>query len=358
MTRTSNGGHGFRGCNEFRQTIQMPEEVENCEYPLVSIVVPNWNGMAFLEKCLQSLMSLTYPKYEVIVVDNGSSDGSTDFVRVNFKGVRLIANDRNLGFAKGSNIGIRASRGGMIVLLNNDVVVDPVWLSELVKATVASPKIGVASGIILRSKSSDVVWSAGNRIDAFTGYHWRVDYGKKLREVRDVDDIDYMSACALLAKREVVERIGLLDEGYFFSGEDADWILRARKAGYEFRLVVAAIAWHEGSATSRTVMKERYYWNSKSNFRFLFKNFPLGYLFTALFFQLILSPLFEVLFARRPSAYLLLKFKAFAWNIANLPRTMFERKKVKLAHGLDLKQRFRECMQVALARVRSRCYDF
>lgn len=333
-------------------------KVTSNKHPLVSIVVLNWNGLVYLEKCLQSLMHLTYPNYEVIVVDNGSSDGSPDMVKRNFKNVKLVINKTNLGFAKGNNIGIRASKGNLIVLLNNDVVVDPAWLSELVKATVDSPKIGLTSGIILQSKPSDIVWSAGKKIDAFTGISWRIGYGKKFEQIGKAEDIDYFSACALLVTRKVVEKIGLLDEGYFFYGEDADWALSARRAGYECKLATSAIVWHEGSATSKRALKKRYYWYNKGIFRLLFKHFPVEHLFTALFFQLILLSVFEVLFFRRPADYILLKLEAFARSIINLRKTMVERNKIKCFGDSNLKRRLRECLEIAKIRAAAHYYDF
>lgn len=334
------------------------QEVTNKNHPFVSIIVLNWNGLVCLEKCLESLMRLTYPNYEVIVVDNGSSDGSPDMVKRNFKNVRLIKNKRNLGFAKGNNVGIKASKGNFIVLLNNDVIVDPSWLSELVKAMVGSAKIGMMSGIVLQSKPSDIVWSAGKKIDAFTGIDWRIGYGKKLEQLGKVEDVDYFSACALLVTREVVEKIGLLDEGYFFYGEDADWALRARRAGYECKLTTSAIVWHEGSVTSKRALKKRYYWYNLGVFRLLFRHFPVGHLFTALFFQLILLSVFEVLLFRRPADYILLKFKAFARNFANIQKTVAERKEIGGFGKSKLRRRLRECVEIAKIRATSRYYDF
>lgn len=246
----------------------------------------------------------------------------------------------------------------MIVLLNNDVVVEPIWLSELVKGTAVSGRIGMAGGIALQGKPRNAVWSAGGRIDAFTGYQWRIGYGKRLEQVRETEDIDYLSGCALLVKREVAEKIGLLDEGYFFFGEDADWALRARRAGYECKLVRSAIVWHEGSATSRQLSKKRYYFYNVSTFRFLFKNSPLKYLFNALFFRLILLSVFEVFVFRCSPSYLFVKFRAFAWSISNLRETMLERKKVERFGDLNLRTRLRECLGIAKVHASSRYHDF
>jgi len=318
----------------------------NNNHPLVSIIVLNWNGMAYLEKCLQSLMSITYPNYEVIVVDNGSSDGSPDMVKKDFKNVTLIANKRNLGFAKGNNVGIEASKGNLIVLLNNDVVVDPTWLSELVKATVDSPKIGMTSGIVLQSKPSDVVWSSGKRIDVFTGITWRIGYGEKFKQIEKVEDIDYFSGCALLVKKQIILKIGLLDEGYFFYGEDADWNFCARRAGFDCEFAPLAIVWHEGSATRKRIPRKGYYWYNRSAFRLYFKHFPLIFLFTAILFRLIILSLFEILLFRRPISHISLRIAAFGDTLSELNEIITVRRKIHCLGKLHLKIRFREFLKV------------
>lgn len=330
----------------------MKKKALNGNCPLVSLVVLTWNGKAYLEKCLQSLMSLRYPNYEVIVVDNGSSDGSPNMVKRNFQKVKLIVNKRNLGFAKGNNIGIKASSGDLIVLLNNDVVADPFWLSELVKTVFHSPNIGMASGIVLQSKPSDVIWSAGMKIDAFTGFAWRIGYGEKFKQLKKVEDIDYFSGCALLVKKEVITKIGLLDEGYFFYGEDADWNFCARRAGFDCQFAPLAIVWHEGSATRKRIPREGYYWYNRSAFKLYFKHFPLVFLFTAVFFRLIISSLSEIFLFRRPIGYISLRIAAFAHTLLELNEITAIRKKINHLGKLPLKIRFREFLRVVKQSVR------
>jgi len=330
------------------------DKSNEADFPLVSIVVLNWNGMKYLEECLRSLTCLTYPNYEIIVVDNASSDASPDIVRRSFQNVRLIANNCNLGVAKGNNIGIKAARGDFVVLLNNDVVVDPSWLSELVKTVMQSPKTGIASGVILQGKPSDIVWEAGKKLDIFTGATWRIGYGKKLNQLGKIQEIDYFSTCAALIKKDVVKKIGLIDEGYFIYGEDADYALSARRAGYGCTLVPSAIVWHEGSASTKSMPSKKFYWLNLTYFRFFFKQFPLRYLFPASIFQLIFISFLQVLFFGFPVTYMLLKLKAFILNIVDLPKTMVERKKVECLGELDLKPRLREFLEVAIAREKGR----
>jgi len=314
--------------------------------PLVSIVVLNWNGLVYLEKCLQSLQFLKYPNCEIIVVDNGSSDGSPEMVKENFKNIQLIINNSNLGFAKGSNVGIKASKGDLVVLLNNDMVVDPCWMSELVKATLVSPRIGMTSGIVLQREPFDVVSEAGKKMDVFTGNTWRVGYGDKYSQLKKVDDIDYFSGGALLVRREVIRKIGLLDEGYFFTSEDADWSFCARRAGFDFALAPLALVWHEGSATRKRVPKTGYYWHNRSAFRLYFIHFPIVFLFTSVFFRIVISSLLETLVLKRQLQYISLRIAAFGHTLLDLQEIMKARRKVNRLGKLALKIRLEELLKV------------
>lgn len=332
----------------------MYNEIANEDYPLVSIVILNWNGKIYLKKCLLSLQCLTYPNYEVIVVDNGSSDGSPEIVKRDFKNVRLIANKCNLGVAKANNIGIKASNGDFVALLNNDVVVDPCWLSNLMQTAMQSPKIGIASGIVLQGKPSNHIWEIGKSMDAFTGTSWRIGYGKKFDELEKTSNIDYFSTCAALIRKELVKTFGLIDEGYFVYGEDADWAFCARRAGYECRLVPSAIIWHEGSASTKEIPSKRFYLLSVTNFRLYFKQFPLKYLFSTLVFQLIFVSIFQIFQFR--AYHIRLKLKAFLVNIINLPEIMVERRKVESIGKLDLQPKFREVLKIFMAHEKGREY--
>jgi len=318
------------------------------EKPFVSIIVPNWNGKHVLRPCLRSLTNLKYPNYEVIVVDNASTDGSPKIVKDEFPDVKLIVNEKNLVWAGGCNVGIKSAKGEMIAFFNNDAVADPEWLSKLVNVIRSSPQIGVVGGIVLCYEPKDIIDDAGMKIDPVTGIVWHVNRGKRLVQVEKQEDIDFISGVDLLTKREVIEKIGAFDEGYPLYNEETDWGLNAKRAGYECKIVPSAFVWHIGSFTVKKLPLAGYYFKSKSDFRFYFKNFPLRYLFTALFFQLILKPTFETFFFKNPR-FLLLKTKAFIWNLVRLRETIAKRKENNNL-GVVLKSRLRECLQVALYR--------
>lgn len=319
------------------------------ERPLVSIIIPNWNGKDILKICLQSLTNLTYPNYEIVVVDNASTDGSPEMVKKEFPDVKLIINKKNLVWAGGCNVGIKAARGDLIALFNNDAIADPNWLSGLVNVIKSSSNIGMVGGIEFCYEQSDVIDNTGMKIDPITGIVWRVNRGKRLTQLVGLEDIDFVSGVSPLLKRELIEKIGLFDENYPLYDEETDFCLNAKRAGYRFKIVPSAKVWHMGSTTVKKLPLKGYYSKSKSDFRFYFKNFPLKYLFTALLFQSIFIPAYEAWFFKNP-IFFLLKTKAFIWNLVRLRKIFAKRKEVELLGKTRLKSRLKECLEVAMHR--------
>ena len=214
----------------------------------VGIVVLNWKKVDDTLACLESLRQLEYPAFEVVVVDNGSADGSPALIRERFEGISLIENSRNLGFAAGNNVGIRhLLRRGVdyVLLLNNDTIVTSELLRVLVDYAEADPEIGILGPKIYYHREANIIWSAGGTLGP-TGEpgHLRVgetDDGSP----ESVRDVDYVTGCAILIKRRVVERIGLLDERFFIYFEEAEWCARARRAGFRVVYVPEARMWHK-----------------------------------------------------------------------------------------------------------------
>jgi GT2 family glycosyltransferase len=225
--------------------------------PQTAIIVLNWNGLRDTPDCLVSLERLDCPDYEVIVVDNGSTDGSTGVIREQFPGVTLIENRENLGFTGGNNAGLRyALRRGMdyALLLNNDTEVAPDFLRHMLKTTEADPNVGIAGPMIYYHQQPDQIWSAGGAIDRPRGQTRMIgldeqdigQYGAAPREV------DFVTGCALLVRKSVLEQVGLLDEQFFAYYEEVEWCERARRAGYHIVGVPRAKVWHKISPQARS----------------------------------------------------------------------------------------------------------
>ncbi|MGD9028919.1 MAG: glycosyltransferase family 2 protein [Anaerolineae bacterium] len=217
--------------------------------PLASIVIPNWNGAAHLPTCLDSLARQTLRDFETIVVDNGSTDGSLGLLAGRYPDVGVLALGENRGFAGACNVGIRASHGPFIVLLNNDTEVDAQWLEEVVSAFERHPEAGMVASKMLLFDRRDVLHTAGDlyRVDGVPGNRgvWQRDEGQ-------YDEEEFVfGACGGSAayRRTMLEQVGMLDEDFFYSCEDVDLAWRAQLTGWRCIYVPSAVVYHKLSAT-------------------------------------------------------------------------------------------------------------
>jgi len=203
--------------------------------PLISVIVVNWNGRHLLETCLPSLMMQTYDDYQVVVVDNGSTDDSLAWLRTHYPRVQIIANRENLGFAQANNQAIRATQSPYVATLNNDATPDPEWLGALVDAMESSAAVGEACGV---------------SVDR-AGIAWNRYMGEPERDDEVVSyEVFGPSACAALYRRAMLDAIGLFDETYFMYYEDVDLAWRAQQAGWRCLYVPKARVVHCHSATA------------------------------------------------------------------------------------------------------------
>jgi GT2 family glycosyltransferase len=240
--------------------------------PRVGIVLLNWNQPADTLACLESLSRLEYGAFEVVVVDNGSTDGSPEVLRQAFPDVTLIENDRNLGFAAGNNVGIQYlldHAAEYVLLLNNDTEVPPSLLRRLVDVAQSDPRIGIVGPKILYYQPNDVIWSAGGQIDRLgRSSHLRFD---EVADDRDLSprDVDYVTGCALLIKRQAIEKVGALDERFFIYYEEAEWCARVHRAGYRIVYVPQAHMWHKIQQAARNHSRRYLYLMARNRLLFL-----------------------------------------------------------------------------------------
>ena len=214
-----------------------------------SVVVLNFNGREHLELCLSSLLRQTHTSFEVILVDNGSTDGSAGYVRGAFPWVQVIRLDHNVGFCGGNNAGIRAARGRFIALLNNDTEVASAWLESLSQAMRTNQHAGLCASRMMRFWERDVIDNAGDLL-ASTGC--ALERGRGQTESPEFGaDCDVFGACAgaALYRRSMLDEIGLLDERFFLTYEDLDLSFRARLAGYGCVYVADAVVYHKVRGT-------------------------------------------------------------------------------------------------------------
>ncbi len=213
-----------------------------------SIILLNWNNLSDLKECLNSLVRIDYLNYEIILVDNGSSDDSAEKIKKMFPQIIPIKNDENLGFAEGNNVGIRyamAKGADYILLLNNDTVVEPDFLSILVRVAESDAEIGIVGPRIF-FYDSKTLWFAGGILNRKTGFTYHLGEGRQdVDQFDKIIEADFISGCAMLIKKSVLMKIGFLDKDYFNSHEDADFCLRAKNAGFKILFEPKAVIYHK-----------------------------------------------------------------------------------------------------------------
>ncbi len=240
--------------------------------PLVSVVVINWNGKQHLPPCLDSLRGQTYPRVEVIVADNASTDGSQALVREQYPAVKLVALPENRGFTGGNNAGIEASTGEIVILLNNDTEVDAGWVVAVVDAFERHPDAGMVASKMLLFDRRDTFHTAGDyyQLDGMPGNRgvWQQDTGQY-----DADEYVW-GACggAMAVRRGVLDRVGLLDDDFFFSAEDVDFAWRAQLAGFRCVYAPQSVVYLHLAATGGDVTAS--YYNGRNFIYVLAKNYP------------------------------------------------------------------------------------
>lgn len=241
--------------------------------PSVTVIVLNWNGLDVTLECLASLARLDHPVPEVVVVDNGSTDGSAEGVRAQFPKAALIETGENLGFAGGNNVGIRYAleRGAdHVLLLNNDTVVAPDFLRLLVQAIEADPAAGMAGPMIYFYDQPEVIWSAGGAIDWQRGCTWMVGLDERDEGQYDaVREVDFVTGCALLARREAIEKAGMLDPRFFMYYEETEWCVRTARAGYKILHVPQAHIWHKIAPGAQADSPRVHYYMTRNRLLFL-----------------------------------------------------------------------------------------
>jgi len=220
--------------------------------PLVYIITINWNGLEDTIECLHSLERITYPNYRIIVVDNGSQNVESNILMEKFPKIELVKNEKNEGFVIANNQGIEmAINNGAdyVLLLNNDTVVKDNFLNILIAYAEANGDASLLSPKILYY-SSNKIWSNGGKISYFTGLSIMIGKGKDSGKYLEVVEPDFVSGCAMLVKKAVIDNIGLLDPIYFAYYEDADYCFRAKKSGYRNKVIPESIVWHKKSASA------------------------------------------------------------------------------------------------------------
>lgn len=244
--------------------------------PSVVTIIINWKLKEETRRCLEAIQHLNYPS-RVIVIDNGSTDGSAEYLADLFPGLEMIALPVNIGFGAACNYAIRyllsEENTEYFFLLNNDTLIDPPALNHLINATQDYPNVGILSPKIYYADSPHKLWYAGARrrrgvLAAANTGRGKIDHS----QYEQIRKVDYVFGAAMLIHRSVFERIGLFDERFFLYLEDLDFCLRAQRAGFDLLYVPKAHIYHKVSASTEHYHSLRKYHHVRSSILFLQKN--------------------------------------------------------------------------------------
>ncbi len=314
----------------------------NVSQKKVSVVIPSLNAKSFIGDCLNSLRKQTYKEFEIMVVENGSTDGSADFLEKNYPEVIILQQSRNLGFAGGVNVGIKESDAEYVVLLNNDASVHKDWLKYLVEAADSNMKAGSVTSKILQVHKK----SGTNKylIDTTGDYYsiWGLPFPRG-RDELDVGQFEVadevFAACggSVLLRRATLSEVGLFDEKFFAYYEDVDWSFRMRLAGWVVIYEPRSIVYHALSKTSGGGKKPFARYHSIKNTWLLYlKNLPLSLFFLNLPRLLIMSGLMLVSSAR--NHLLAAHLKGLLMGLLYTPATLVDRWRIQRKRKLSANQ--------------------
>ncbi|MDQ5940828.1 MAG: hypothetical protein QG632_554 [Candidatus Dependentiae bacterium] len=315
-----------------------------------SVIIPNWNGKRLLGQCLDALSKQTYKDFEIIVVENGSTDGSVEYIEENYPEVVLLKQKENLGFAGGVNVGLKHSQAKYKILLNNDTAVDESWLGALVHTAEKNPNaFAVVSKILEASKRKNPKYynidSTGDQYSI-----WGMPFPRGRGEV-DTGQFNkpeqVFAACggSVLYRATLLEKVGLFDEDFFAYYEDVDISFRARLMGYDILYEPKSVVYHAIGATSGGGLKPFTRFHSVKNAHYLYlKNMPAS-LFWRFLPRFLLGQI--MVFASSIKHGLLLShLKGLVWVLLFLPKKIVQRvtiqRKKKVSNADVLSRLYKE----------------
>lgn len=308
--------------------------------PLVSIIIANWNGGNVFRDCVKSLSEIKYPKWELIVVDNGSSDGSQK-LPLDFK---LIQNKKNLGFAQANNQGFTQCKGKYIMLLNNDTKVNPDFLDVLVTKLETDSLVGVIQPKIYLMDKKGYLDNAGSYFTKIGFLKHRGFLKKDGEEYNTELEVFSVKGACMIIRKEVIEKIGLFDERFFSYFEESDFCWRVHLAGFKVLYYPKTFIYHKvGFTIKRLDVFDINYHYYKNRIRSLIKNLELSNLLLILSLHLIVSLGIALAFlVRLQPKNSFMVVNAMVWNLANLNDALKERSRIQKMRIVNDRQIFQK----------------
>lgn len=294
--------------------------------PRVSVIIPHHNGFEIIKNCVKSLLLTDYPNFEIIVVNDQSKDDSPYELSKEFPDVQIFTTDQNVGFGASCNLGAKAASGDIFVFLNNDTVVNPKWLTELVE-TMTIKDAQIATPKILFTKSDKVINAAGGSCDVF-GIGWNRGNGDiDVGQYENPEKVFYGSACLAITKQVWSELEGY-DESYFMYVEDVDLCWRAKLLGYDTYYAsnsVISHVWRESTKDPQYILAHVF----RNNFTTILKNYSFLTLILILPVYLVMKGLELVYFLSRSKKLFASMLSGMLWNIRSLSKIFTKRRKIQ-----------------------------
>ena len=305
--------------------------------PLASVIILNYNGEKYISQCVKSVLKSDYDNFELIIVDNNSSDNSIKIIEREYSDsrIKIIKSDKNLGFAGGNNLGVEYAKGKYFVFLNIDTVIDPPGLSELVGVMESDDTIGAAQPKLLSLDDKTIFDSAGDYLDFFGGSFKRGgDWHEKDKGQYDsVHEIFSARGAAMITRKEIVEKIGLFDSDYFLYFEDIDFCWRLRLFGLRIVFVPTSIVYHKGSGISSENPGVKSIHMSKNRLMTMIKNYNtinmLNYVILHHIFIFFTGVFLLDVLIRRNNDVTKKRIKAHLWIFCNIRELRAKRKHIQ-----------------------------
>ncbi len=296
-------------------------KVEKQNKPLVSLISINYNQSAITLDMLRSLRDVSYENIEIIVVDNASPDDDPDVIKKEFPEVTLIKSKKNLGFAGGNNIGIRASKGDYILLLNNDTEVPPHFLEPLVDLLESNPEIGMVSPKIKFHWNPELIQYAGyTKMNPYTIRNSSIGYHQKdNEEFNTITETNAPHGAAVMIPRRVIEKVGMMTEVYFLYYEEHDWAEIVKRAGYKIYYQPQSFILHKESVSTGKDSPFKTYYLTRNRLIFTRRNLTGLTKLISICFQVLVSCPKNTLqyLLRGKMAHLKAFWKGIFWNITH-----------------------------------------
>ena len=296
---------------------------------IASIIIPNWNGKELLEDCLSSLFAQSFKDFEIILMDNNSSDESIKYVEDNFPQVKIISLHKNFGFAGAINAGVKASKATYVVFLNNDTSAEKDWLSSLVGCANSHQEVISVNSKLLNfydKKTIDGVGILINEAGQAKSIGWEEqDHGQYEKERY----IFGATGGASLFKRVDFIKVGMFDENYFMYSEEVDFAFRAQFQGYKSIFCPKALVYHKHKATAKKSPQNIEYWQFRNMTQTIIKDFPVSILVRKWRWLKIILVHLNTVFYQLKNGFWWPPFLADLWILFHLPKLLSQRKKIQ-----------------------------